>query len=75
MRDEYEALFARQIAEAMAEEMIPKQDVKTTAKAFLGVLNWVTLWFRPRPDQSARELKVIANGTVSFALRGLGLAL
>jgi AcrR family transcriptional regulator len=74
MRDEYEALFAVEIVAALAAGSIPAQDAKTSVKAFLGVLNWVTLWYRPRPEQSAAELAAIADGTVRFALRGLGLA-
>src|ERR1700753_2563559 len=72
MRDDYQAHFAREIAGAIAEGSIPQQDVNTSVKAFLGVLNWVTLWFRSRRGQSAAELKELADGTVTFAMRGLG---
>ena len=74
MRDDYQAHFAREISNAIAEGSIPKQNVKTSVKSFLGVLNWVTLWFRPRRGQSAAELQELAEGTVTFAMRGLGTA-
>lgn len=72
MRDDYQAHFAREIAGAIAEGSVPKQNVKTSVKSFLGVLNWVTLWFRSRRGQSAAELQELAAGTVTFAMRGLG---
>jgi AcrR family transcriptional regulator len=72
MRDEYQSLFAREITDAIAEGSIPEQNVPTSVKSFLGVLNWVTLWFRPRRGQSAAELRELAEETVVFALRGLG---
>jgi AcrR family transcriptional regulator len=74
LRDEYQDLFAREISGAVAERSIPEQDVKISVKSFLGVLNWVTLWFRPRRGQSASELRELADGTVAFAMRGLGAA-
>jgi AcrR family transcriptional regulator len=74
MRDDYQAHFAREISSAIAEGSIPKQNVKTSVKSFLGVLNWVTLWFRSRRGQSAAELQELAEGTVTFAMRGLGTA-
>jgi AcrR family transcriptional regulator len=74
MRDDYQAHFAREISNAIAEGSIPKQNVKTSVKSFLGVLNWVTLWFRSRRGQSAAELQELAEGTVTFAMRGLGPA-
>src|ERR1700749_2894907 len=64
MRDDYQARFAREIADAIAEGSIPSQDANTSVKAFLGVLNWVTLWFRARRGQSAAELQELADGTV-----------
>jgi AcrR family transcriptional regulator len=72
MRDDYQAHFAHEISGAIAEGSIPKQNVKTSVKSFLGVLNWVTLWFRPRRGQSAAELRELADGTVAFAMQGLG---
>ncbi len=72
MRDDYQAHFAREISGAIAEGSIPGQAVNTSVKAFLGVLNWVTLWFRSRRGQSAAELSELATGTVTFAMRGLG---
>ena len=72
LRDDYQALFAREVTGAIAEGSIPQQNVPTSVKAFLGVLNWVTLWFRPRRRQSAAELRALAEETVVYAMRGLG---
>lgn len=71
-RDEYEGLFREHIADAIARGDVPAQDDSVSAKAFLGVLNWVTLWFRPRAGQTAEQRRAIARDTAAFAIRGLG---
>jgi hypothetical protein len=62
----------REISGTIAEGSISKQDVNTSIKTFLGVLNWVMLWFRSRRGHSAAELQELATGTLTFAMRGLG---
>ncbi len=72
LRDEYEALFAAPLGQAMREGRIPLQDAGISVKAFLGALNWTTIWFHPRPRQSAAELERMADAIARFAVRGLG---
>lgn len=72
LRDEYEGLFAAEIARAVEAGAIPPQDVGLVVKPFLGALNWTTIWFRQRRNQSQVERRRIAEQIARFALRGLG---
>ncbi len=72
MRDEYEGLFAGEIERARAAGAIPEQDVHLVVKAFMGALNWTTIWYRQRRNQSQAERRRIAEEIARFALRGLG---
>lgn len=75
LRDDYETLFAEQIAAAVAAGEIPAQDVRVVVKAFLGSLNWTTIWYRPRRAQGDGEREALAGAIADFVVRGLGAAL
>lgn len=74
LRDTYESLFFEQIEAAIREGAIPLQNVRIVVKAFFGALNWTTLWYRPRRNQSAADRKALADTIVDFAMSGLRLA-
>lgn len=74
LRDHYEAIFAKSISEVIAEAAAPAQDIAIVVKAFIGALNWTTIWYRERPGQSADEKAHIAETIAAFALRGLGVS-
>lgn len=73
LRDRYEAMFADAITAALTECAAPRQDINIIVKAFIGALNWTTIWYRERPDQSAKDKMRIADTIASYALRGLGV--
>ncbi|MEX0759750.1 MAG: TetR/AcrR family transcriptional regulator [Tistlia sp.] len=72
LRDEYEGLFAAEIARATEQGALPEQDVRLVVKAFMGALNWTTIWYRQRRNQSQAERRRIAESIARFAVRGLG---
>ena len=72
LRDEYEGLFAQEISRAMEAGTIPQQNVKLVVKAFLGALNWTTVWFRPEQSKSAKENAALIATITQFAMQGLG---
>ncbi|NNM71606.1 TetR/AcrR family transcriptional regulator [Enterovirga aerilata] len=74
LRDKYEKLFSDTIEEAIREGAIPHQNVRIVVKAFFGALNWTTLWYRPRRNQSAADRKALADTIVDFAMSGLRMA-
>lgn len=75
MRDEYEGLFSAEIARGIETGQLPEQDVRLVVKAFMGALNWTTIWYRQRRNQSQAERRRMAEDIARFALRGLGARL
>jgi AcrR family transcriptional regulator len=73
LRDRYEAMFAEAIKATVAECNAPAQDITLVVKAFIGALNWTTIWYRERPGQSLKEKTHIADTIATYALRGLGV--
>lgn len=73
LRDQYEILFRDTIRQVMIEGNVPQQDLQIIVKAFFGALNWTTIWYRPRSDQSAEEKMNVANAITTFSIRGLGV--
>ncbi len=72
LRDQYETIFRNSIAEVLTENNQPHDNLSIVAKAFFGALNWTTIWYRPRPEQSSEEKLAVANTIANFAIRGLG---
>ncbi|MBP6817866.1 MAG: TetR family transcriptional regulator [Ferrovibrio sp.] len=72
LRDEYQALFAGPIEEALQAGLIPQQDTRTVVKAFFGALNWTTIWYRPGPEETPERQQAMAEEIATFAIRGLG---
>jgi AcrR family transcriptional regulator len=66
LRQQYEALFAACIDEAVQAGLVRELDPEVAIRAFLGVLNWIGMWYRPtRPadeEAVARELATFAVG-------------
>jgi AcrR family transcriptional regulator len=73
LRDQYETLFREAIQAVMTEGNAPAQDLQIVVKAFFGALNWTTIWYRPRPDQTEEEKLAVADSISTFAVRGLGV--
>ena len=72
LRDQYETLFREAIQQVLDEGHAPQQQLHIVVKAFFGALNWTTIWYRPRPDQSEEEKLNVAASIANFAIRGLG---
>lgn len=75
LRDQYEGLFAAEIAAAVESGELPEQNVDLIVKPFMGALNWTTIWYRQRRNQSQAECRRIADEIARYALRGLGAKL
>ncbi|MGE0715620.1 MAG: TetR/AcrR family transcriptional regulator [Alphaproteobacteria bacterium] len=71
MRDGYEALFVRVLEDGAKTGHFRPMTARLAVKPILGALNWLTVWYRPRPDDSDASRAVIADEMVAFVVNGL----
>jgi AcrR family transcriptional regulator len=72
LRREYEGYFEAVIAEGVESGEFREVDPGLMAKACLGTLNWMTVWYRPgQPAQSGSSVDEIAAEFATFITRGL----
>ena len=73
MRDIYEDLFTQTVAKGISEGVFSDLDASLAAKGLLGMLNWITVWYRPReteaPDFKERVAKQLATQVVGGVSR------
>lgn len=74
MYDEYEALYVGVIADGIADGSFQPGEPRMIVKPFLGALNWMIMWYRPRPSMTKSSRSKLVDGMLSFLLRGLGLS-
>jgi AcrR family transcriptional regulator len=74
MYDEYENLFVQVIKEGIADDSFHQGDARLMAKPLLGAVNWMIMWYRPRPNAGKGSSEKLCNSMSSFLLRGLGVA-
>ncbi len=72
MYDEYEELFVRVVTDGMDSGLFAAGDPRLAVKSLLGTLNWMIMWYRPRPDPDKSERARLTEAIVTFILRGLG---
>lgn len=71
LRRRYEAQFERVIAEGISSGDFADRDSYLMAKAVLGTLNWMSVWYSPRPEHSDEYKKAIATDLADFVTNGL----
>lgn len=72
IRDAYETMFRKAIAQAACEEGFVVRDLSLASKSFLAVLNGSVYWYSPRDSDEHGERIALARELVAYALRGLG---
>jgi TetR/AcrR family transcriptional regulator, cholesterol catabolism regulator len=55
LRDDYEALLRKIIADGMAGGTFRQIDVRTSSRAVLSMLNWMARWFKPGHGRRASD--------------------
>lgn len=70
-RREFEQLFLRVVEEGIDSREFRKVDADMANKSLLGALNWLTVWYRPRKNETPESRKRIVDGIVDFVLSGL----
>ena len=68
MRDEYEQYFADIVADGTRAGLFRDVKPRLAAKPILGALNWINMWYRPRPDS---DIEQIAEEFATFVVNGL----
>lgn len=61
MRDAYENLFRQVLEAGAAQGFFTEVDFRLAARAILGSLNWITVWYRPRETDSADYKQHVAE--------------
>ena len=71
MRDAYEQLFHQVIQEGIDVGVFSDIDGSVAAKGILGMLNWITVWYRPRETESTDFRSKVADQLAGQALGGI----
>lgn len=71
MRDQFEKCFVDVIADGIACGELRPCEPRLAVKPFLGALNWTTVWYRQRPDETDAQRQALANQIADIVLTGL----
>lgn len=71
MRRTYEEAFVRVLDEGVAAGELRPCAPRLVAKALLGALNWITVWYRPRDGESEADREAIAAEFTAYLVDGL----
>ncbi|MFD4838982.1 TetR family transcriptional regulator [Achromobacter sp. NPDC058515] len=71
LRDHYEELFVNVMAQAMEAGELPRQNPRLAVKPLFGAINWTTMWYQPRPGETAADRDRLATHLATFVLSGL----
>jgi AcrR family transcriptional regulator len=71
MRDHYERLFVGVIEEGIASGNFRPVEARMVVKPLLGGLNWMTVWYRPKPRETEEGRRQLAQQMTDFLLNGL----
>lgn len=70
-RDEFETMVTALLEEGVQAGEFRVPSVPLAAKAVLGSLNWLTVWFDPKKTKSTQSQDQIARGIAEFVVSGL----
>jgi AcrR family transcriptional regulator len=71
LRDQYEALFVSVVEEGRTAGEFREESASILAKALLGSLNWISVWFNPSADRDRAQQLEIARVFAEFIADGL----
>lgn len=71
MYDEYENMFVKVISDGMKEGVFAKGNARMLSKPLLGTINWMIMWYRPRPGMRQSDKQQLCDMMTTFILRGL----
>jgi AcrR family transcriptional regulator len=71
MRDAYEGLFRQVLERGESEGYFGDIEPSLAAKSILGSLNWITVWYRPRTNDSSQFKHHVAEQLARHAVFGV----
>lgn len=71
IRRQFEDLFKQVIHEGIEEGSMRPVDVSVAAKAVLGAINWLSIWYQPRSAETENDKIALAKGIVDIQIKGL----
>lgn len=71
MRDDYERLFLEVLKQGIQDGEFRAFEPRIVVKQLLGGLNWMTIWYRPRPNETEAARRRIAEETATFVIQGV----
>jgi len=71
IRRRFEGLFKQAIRDGIEDGSIRQVDISMAAKAVLGAINWLSIWYQPRSIQTENDKIALAKEIVSIQINGL----
>ena len=71
IRRRFEDLFKQVIREGIEDGSIRHVDVSIAAKAVLGAINWLSIWYQPRSVDTDADRIALAKEIVGIQIKGL----
>jgi len=71
IRRRFEDLFKQVIREGIEDGSIRQVDVSVAAKAVLGAINWLSIWYQPRSVETETDRVALAKEIVGIQIKGL----
>ncbi len=71
IRRRFEDLFKQVIREGIDDGSIRNVDVSVAAKAVLGAINWLSIWYQPRSVETDADRVALAKEIVGIQIKGL----
>ncbi|MBV5266877.1 TetR family transcriptional regulator [Pinisolibacter aquiterrae] len=71
MRDRGENLLVEIIEDGIARGLLRPCLPRLIVKPMLGALNWMTVWYRQRPDDTPEARQALAEALVDYLLNGI----
>ncbi|WP_273793321.1 TetR/AcrR family transcriptional regulator [Brucella anthropi] len=71
IRRRFEDLFKQVIRDGIDDGSIREVDVSIAAKAVLGAINWLSIWYQPRSAETENDKIALAKEIVGIQINGL----
>ncbi|KJS20604.1 MAG: hypothetical protein VR78_01035 [Hoeflea sp. BRH_c9] len=71
LRDRGETILVKIIEDGIEQGLLRPCNPRLIVKPMLGALNWMTVWYRPRPQDTPETRKALADTLVDYLLNGI----